>query len=402
MTLFRKVFQSQAREAEANEVLDSEKLQKMINAAPASQSHQILEPEDCYQAEQPTVHAQEEPEVVGDAVLPVLEEGESAGELDRIQCGASERATVESKLSVEQNEASTELDFASVLEKAATSNQENNSDRVVVEVVDRATTSVERATLPCQKVDMTWDVNETASADQTLSAEKSTIGGTTASVPEIDPVDFAREQIGLSNNAETNLKSTESVATIETVALKGKAPSPELDGMDLAPSESVGRSTHVTGRVRTRLLGFHRDADDKADPLQRATGSTASRQEEVFPVGWLVVVDGPGKGQSFTIFSGASMIGRGEDQVIRLDFGDTSISRHNHAAIAYDEEVNKFYIGHGGKSNIIRRNARPVLSTEELNHADLLRIGETTLRFVALCGADFHWGASGGTDATGL
>jgi pSer/pThr/pTyr-binding forkhead associated (FHA) protein len=85
------------------------------------------------------------------------------------------------------------------------------------------------------------------------------------------------------------------------------------------------------------------------------------------------------------------MIGRGDDQVIRLDFGDNSISRNNHAAVAYDEEQNKFYIGHGGKSNIIRRNARPVLSTEELHHADLIRIGETTLRFVALCGSDFKW-----------
>jgi hypothetical protein len=149
-------------------------------------------------------------------------------------------------------------------------------------------------------------------------------------------------------------------------------------------------------RAKTRLLGFNRTGDEEHDPFGQAPSTTATAQCEKYPVGWLVIVEGPGVGHSFSLFTGASMIGRGEDQVIRLDFGDNSISRQNHAAIAYDDEQNKFYIGHGGKSNIIRRNARPVLATEELNHADLIRIGETTLRFVALCGSDFQWSNAGG------
>ena len=40
---------------------------------------------------------------------------------------------------------------------------------------------------------------------------------------------------------------------------------------------------------------------------------------------------------------------------------------------------------------MVRLNGRPVLSTEELTHGDIIRIGETTLRFVALCGTDFTW-----------
>lgn len=180
------------------------------------------------------------------------------------------------------------------------------------------------------------------------------------------------------------------------------AAAPELDlSGGLAPVPSAGRAGRRAGRVKTRLLGFNRE-EEATDPLGQVAESTAIPQREKFPVGWLVVVEGPGVGHAFSIFTGASMIGRGEDQVIRLDFGDNSISRHNHAAIAYDEEANKFYVGHGGKSNIIRRNARPVLSTEELHHADLLRIGETTLRFVALCGSDFQWNRTGGSDATGV
>lgn len=154
---------------------------------------------------------------------------------------------------------------------------------------------------------------------------------------------------------------------------------------------ATGRSSRRAGRVKTRLLGFNRGAETENNPFDQTHATTATPQRERFPVGWLVIVEGPGLGHAFSLFAGASMIGRGEDQVIRLDFGDLSISRQNHAAIAYDEEQNKFYLGHGGKSNIIRRNARPVLSTEELHHADLIRIGETTLRFVALCGSDFKW-----------
>ena len=98
-----------------------------------------------------------------------------------------------------------------------------------------------------------------------------------------------------------------------------------------------------------------------------------------------------GQGAAFTLFEGVSQIGRGEDQAIRLDFGDTSISRSNHAAVAYDPEQKSFYLGHGGKANLVRLNGRPVLSTEVLSSGDVVRIGETCLRFVGLCGPEFDW-----------
>jgi pSer/pThr/pTyr-binding forkhead associated (FHA) protein len=102
-------------------------------------------------------------------------------------------------------------------------------------------------------------------------------------------------------------------------------------------------------------------------------------------------MEGPGRGASFTLFNGVSAIGRGDDQPVKLDFGDNSISRSNHAVVAYDSEQRKFFLGHGGKANIVRLNGKPVLSTEELRHNDKIRIGETTLRFLALCDADFDW-----------
>ena len=161
------------------------------------------------------------------------------------------------------------------------------------------------------------------------------------------------------------------------------------------PSPAAGRGSRRAGRVKTRLLGFNSAGQDAADPFA-ARGAeqgaqVAATPSSRFPVGWLVVVAGPGRGACFTLYSGVAQIGRGEGQTVRLDFGDCSISRENHAAIAYDPEQRKFFLGHGGKANLVRLNNRPVLSTEELHSGHMIRIGETTLRFFGLCGGDFDW-----------
>lgn len=156
------------------------------------------------------------------------------------------------------------------------------------------------------------------------------------------------------------------------------------------PRPAAGRSAGRTGRVKTRLLGFGEPQDANSNPFQ-TTEQAAPSTHSNFPVGWLIVVDGPGRGAAFTIHDGVASIGRSPDQAVPLAFGDNSISRENHAAIAYDDEQRSFFLGHGGKANLVRLNGRPVLSTEELRSDDAIRIGETTLRFVALCGAQFSW-----------
>ena len=109
------------------------------------------------------------------------------------------------------------------------------------------------------------------------------------------------------------------------------------------------------------------------------------------PAGWLVVVKGPGMGSVVTIGIGSNSIGRDPGERISLDFGDEHISREGHAVVTYDPRGKKFYIQHGGGKNLTYLNDEPVLAPSELTPDSVLVIGETTLRFVPLCGPEFNW-----------
>jgi hypothetical protein len=163
-----------------------------------------------------------------------------------------------------------------------------------------------------------------------------------------------------------------------------------------AASAAAARSPARSRRTKTRLLGFEKSDGDVVDLFNDAPSAAPSRSIK-FPVGWIVVSEGPGRGESFSLMAGMSQIGRGEDQAVKLDFGDNSISRTNHAAIVFDPDSKEFLLGHGGKSNIVRLNDKPLISNEMLKSGDIIRIGETVLRFVALCGKSFNWsdGATG-------
>ncbi|MGB3315128.1 MAG: FHA domain-containing protein [Albidovulum sp.] len=176
------------------------------------------------------------------------------------------------------------------------------------------------------------------------------------------------------------------VAAAEPARTERPAPSAPSQ-LDVSPR--VGDAPARKRRTKTRLLGFDKSDGQVVDLFNNPVQSSSRGSK--YPVGWVVVVKGPGRGESFTLQSGMTQIGRGDDQTVQLDFGDNAISRTNHAAIVYDPESHQVFLGHGGKSNIVRLNSKPVISNEVLSNGDLIRLGETTLRFVALCDADFNW-----------
>ena len=109
------------------------------------------------------------------------------------------------------------------------------------------------------------------------------------------------------------------------------------------------------------------------------------------PVGWLVIVGGPGMGHVATIGMGVNAIGRDATDRVSLDYGDKMISRTRHALVTFDPRSRKFYIQHGGGTNLTYLNDEPVLAPRELEPLTHVQIGDTVLRFVPLCGADFCW-----------
>ncbi len=148
---------------------------------------------------------------------------------------------------------------------------------------------------------------------------------------------------------------------------------------------------------KTRLMGFDTSDGRVVDLFGEDKAETSSERTE-FAVAVVMITKGPGFGTCFSIKSGMSQIGRGEDQAIQLDFGDMAISRSNHAAIVYDPKEHTFLLGHGGKSNIVRLNGKPVVSTSDLTTGDEIEIGETRMRFVALCSDQFDWASAEGEE----
>jgi FHA domain len=175
---------------------------------------------------------------------------------------------------------------------------------------------------------------------------------------------------------------------------------------DEAPPAPVGRGEAAAAdaaprrranRTKTRMLGFE-PQETSVVPLFDEGGKVAEDLEPadksgvvMFPTGWLIVKGGAGRGAAFPLTQGVSTIGRGGDQAVSLDYGDMAISRSNHAAIAYDATTHRFHIGHGGKSNLVRLNGRPLLSTEAAQDGDEIQIGETTLVLKVLCTPEFNW-----------
>jgi hypothetical protein len=140
------------------------------------------------------------------------------------------------------------------------------------------------------------------------------------------------------------------------------------------------------GKDMTRLASFD----------QSGTGGFKDFMND--PVaGWVVIIRGAGKGTSLPLGYGSNAIGRASSQRVRLDFGDTQISRENHAVITYEPRGRVFYLQNGSGINLTYLeegdSAIPVLAPVVLASGQCIQLGSTTLKFMALCGNDFDWQA---------
>ena len=126
-------------------------------------------------------------------------------------------------------------------------------------------------------------------------------------------------------------------------------------------------------------------------PTDQGAAELASDAMDDPPVGWLVVVQGPGQGKVVTLGNGMNTIGRAPSERVCLDFGDSLISRQRHALITYDPKGKKFYVQQGDGKNLTYLGDAPVLTPTELEEFSFIQMGETVLLFVPLCGERFDW-----------
>jgi hypothetical protein len=146
--------------------------------------------------------------------------------------------------------------------------------------------------------------------------------------------------------------------------------------MAMAPATAM-RDAPDSGH--TRILGYETGGYEnvRADPV----------------VGWLVVLDGPGKGNFRPIFKGSNTIGRAGSQRVPIDFGDDAISSEKQAFLTYDERKRSYQlVPNLERPNLVYHNDAALTSNVDLKPHDKVMLGRTTLLFVPLCGPDFDWG----------
>ena len=191
-----------------------------------------------------------------------------------------------------------------------------------------------------------------------------------------------------SGDTEKGESQPATAAEDETVSLFGGSrraqPPPTQD--DAGATEPLGVGSRVPPRSEaTRVVGAHQRSPRDAE---------SAREEDPMadpPVGWLVVVGGPGKGRVLRLGNGLNIIGRSAEMRVSIDFGDATISQVNHARVVYEPRGRRFLLMHGDGTNLTYLNGELVMASVEIVSGNEIQLGETTLRFQAFCGPEFDW-----------
>jgi|GEM_PF-2468904 pSer/pThr/pTyr-binding forkhead associated (FHA) protein len=127
----------------------------------------------------------------------------------------------------------------------------------------------------------------------------------------------------------------------------------------------------------------------ETEPEVRGTVSAGTSDGPV--AGWLVTSSAENRGQSFAITLGRNSIGRGAENSICVDLGDTTIARSNHVAIAADPVSRKFYLVPGESRNLAYFNGSPLLEAQEISDRDKIQLGSTEFMLVQFLGNYIDW-----------
>lgn len=108
------------------------------------------------------------------------------------------------------------------------------------------------------------------------------------------------------------------------------------------------------------------------------------------PVGYLICIQGPARGQDFRLHAQRNSIGRGNGMDVCIK-GDLGISRENNAYLSYDPKNRQFHLIPGEGKSIVYVEDNELMAPCRLRGGEHIEIGDTVLLFVPVCGDDFDW-----------
>ena len=109
------------------------------------------------------------------------------------------------------------------------------------------------------------------------------------------------------------------------------------------------------------------------------------------PTGWLVAIEGPGKGTILTIGIGNNGVGRGDEPRVTIPFDDNEISRGQSFSLVYDPKHRRYYLLPGSGKTLVYFDDQPVLERLEIKSGMSFQVGQSIFRFIALCDETFDW-----------
>ncbi len=154
---------------------------------------------------------------------------------------------------------------------------------------------------------------------------------------------------------------------------------------------SAGGSVGMAEIGATVAPQSYRKAMEEKEDTGKTVGVFQKKMKIEPVVGWLVCIEGPDKGKDFRIWAKNNTIGRSEKMDICIK-GDTTISRENHARLAYDAKHNNFHLIPAESTNNIYLNEEPIYIPTKLGEYDVIEFGDSKFVFVPFCNEKFSWG----------
>ena len=177
-------------------------------------------------------------------------------------------------------------------------------------------------------------------------------------------------------------------------------PAPAAVRLELEDSPEPGPSSSLRPEAakppRQMVAGRAAAPDDTQvwtgeDPATTGVPTQPPAEDLALTAGWLVITSEKGRGRSYPVKLGRNKLGRGRENAICIEVGDSTISKDNHVTLAADPKTKRFFAIPGDSTNFAYLNDEPLLEARALEDKAVLQVGATVFTFVQFAGNYVDW-----------